>query len=119
MELLGFEGAKLAEDGRHIELELETDTGAFAIEANIMALEGLIAQLTPILLKAREMRGGVSAAAPVEPMASASKPTQDRQRVLLSLRMPNGLDMAFVFAVADADILQSRMADAVKLCKKA
>jgi hypothetical protein len=119
MELLGFDSATLAEDGRHIELELETDTGALAIEANIMALESVIAQLTPILLKAREMRGGLSAAAPVKPMASDSKPTQDRQRVWLSLRMPNGLDMAFALEIADADHLQSRMADAVKRCRTA
>lgn len=118
MELLEFEGALLAQDGRHIELQLETDSGPLMLEANVLTLENTIAQLTPILLKARDLRGDRSASAPIEPMASAAKPTQDRERVLLSIRMPNGLDMAFALAVVDADLLQSRIADALQTCRR-
>ena len=119
MEILGFDGATIAEDGRHIEIILETDTGPVSLEANILTVEDFVSQILPILLKAREMRGGVSAASPVEPSACVARPTQDLQRVLLALRLPNGLDQAFAIRTDAADTLSSQLADAAKLCRSA
>lgn len=118
VEVLKFEGAELANDGRHMKLELETDGDrALILDVNVSLLENIVQQLSPLFEQARKLRGGAVIVPPMEPDGSIAKPMPNRQGVLVAFRMPNGLDHTFVFSVPDAERLGQRIASAVETCK--
>ena len=118
MELFKVVKSGVADDGRHIQIVFETDAGEATIEANASALEAIVGELSRLTGKARELRGGETIVPAIEPAAYAAKATKDKRFVMLGLRMENGLDQRFAFAVPDAEVLLARIGDAVADCKK-
>ena len=118
MELFSLRHSDLHKDGRHIGLAFETDGEPLSVEVNMSALETIMSALTPVVQKAREIRGG-SSPTPARPAGAAAKAMQDHPLVWLAFRMPNGLDHAFALTAQESADLRVKLLAAEKNCKTA
>lgn len=120
MEFFRIEKSNIASDGNHIEIAFETDTGSAAVGFNSSALNGIAGELGRLLLEARKIRGEGSMLVPaIEPEGYRAKPTKDHRFVVVGLKMPNGLEENFAFAVGDAEVLQAQIREAIDKCRSA
>lgn len=120
MEFFKIEKSDIAPDGKHITITFESDTGSAAVNFNATALNGITGELGRLLLEARKIRGEGSMLVPaIEPEGYRAKSTKDHRFVVVGLKMPNGLEENFAFAVGDAEVLQAQIREAIDICKSA
>lgn len=119
MEILGLKQSGIAEDGRHIVLTFEVDTGTQDVEVNASLLDALLSQLSATLEKAREKQGGQYSPLFAEPDAYIVKASPVRQAITMGFRMSNGLNHSLIFSAPDATRLHTRIGEELEKLKPA
>ena len=116
MEILSLMQAAVAKDGSHLLLTFATKETPTTIEVAGITLRGILPELAA--LAARATAPDQENVVPVtKPSGFRVVPSEDKKKLVIGFRLPNGLEHHFEVSPNEARQLQVELEKAVQSCK--